>query len=157
MTVETNLSDIFSYSPEDGSLYRAVGQQNRLISCKDRDGYIVVKVGKKNYFAHRLCWYLAYGTWPTKQIDHVNGVRDDNRLCNLREATPSQNAHNQRNVSKRNKYSKYLGVSRSHSGKWRANIVLDRRYIYLGTFETEEKAHSVYVQAKRKLHSYCTL
>lgn len=57
-------------------------------------GYRVVNIDRKPAKAHHIVFALTHGRWPEGQIDHINGNRDDNRPCNLREATPSQNAMN---------------------------------------------------------------
>src|SRR5882672_1593552 len=58
------------------------------------DGYIVVGWNFEIYKAHRLIWMMVHGRSPLNQIDHRDGDRANNRLCNLREATPSQNVAN---------------------------------------------------------------
>ena len=50
------------------------------------NGYINITINRKPYYAHRLAWFYTTGQWPTHHIDHINGVRDDNRIENLREA-----------------------------------------------------------------------
>jgi hypothetical protein len=118
-------------------------------------GYVKIKLFGKIYFAHRLAWLYVNGVWPDDQIDHINCVRDDNRFCNLREATGSLNLQNQRRPNNDNS-SGYLGVARNR-GKWRARIGLNGTNINLGIFTTPEAAHEAYVSAKRELHEGCTL
>ena len=91
---------------------------------------------------HRLIWFYHYGYWP-KELDHINGVRDDNRLENLREVTRQQNCYN---TPSKGKTSKYKGVSWSKSNqKWRASCGTLGKSKYIGTFNTEEEAHQAYV------------
>ena len=90
--------------------------------------------------AHRIVWAMTYGYWPGHQIDHINGVRNDNRLCNLREATVAQNPQNQR-TSPRNA-SGYPGVSWTTDGKWEAHITVDGRRHHLGLFDTAREAYA---------------
>ena len=54
-------------------------------------GYRYIRIDGQLYAAHRLAWLYIHGRWPVDQIDHINGIRDDNRLVNLREATNGQN------------------------------------------------------------------
>ena len=54
-------------------------------------GNTLKTIFKKKFFAHRICYAMFYGKWPINQIDHINRNRSDNRICNLRDATYSQN------------------------------------------------------------------
>lgn len=67
------------------------------VGCLDKTrGYLIVGIGRQNYFAHRIIWKLVHGIDPVGDIDHINGVRTDNRLANLRIASPALNARNKR-------------------------------------------------------------
>lgn len=120
-------------------------------------GYRVIRINKIAYRAHRLAWFYIYGVWPLN-IDHINGLPSDNRLANLREATPSQNMQNQRRARSDNKTG-LLGVSRSHRshGSWDARITTGGVRSYIGCFPTPELAHAAYVEEKRKNHEFNTL
>lgn len=88
--------------------------------------------------AHRVIWALVHGEWPELQIDHINGRRHDNRIENLRQVTPAENS---KNVRRRDNTSGVLGVSRhSTSGKWVAQLAIDGKNTYLGSFDTIEEA-----------------
>ena len=105
---------------------------------------------------HRIAWVLMTGAWPLKEIDHVNGVRGDNRFKNLRVGTSAENRQNQK-LSPANT-SGFLGVSRiaraKGRSKWRAEIkVLGRRY-HLGYWPTPLLAYSAYLEAKARLHTF---
>jgi hypothetical protein len=79
------------------------------------------------------------GKWPKGVIDHIDGIKSDNRWDNLRDVTKGQNAHNSR-LNKNNK-SGHTGVSfRSDSGKWRAIIRLNGKLKNLGQYDTAEDA-----------------
>lgn len=85
-------------------------------------GYRVVRVGNTPYLVHRLSWALHYGRWPRGAIDHINCNRQDNRICNLRLASSSENNKN-RTISTRNT-SGVKGVTWSETHcKWRVRIV----------------------------------
>lgn len=117
-------------------------------------GYLKLELDSFSYQAHRLAWLYCYGEMPKNQIDHINGIKNDNRICNLREATNSQNQQNLYNAQADNK-SGFLGVSlRGDNGKYRAAITLNKKTYNLGTYATPEEAHKSYVKAKRKLHEY---
>jgi hypothetical protein len=108
---------------------------------------------RRAFLAHRVIWALMTGAWPIDQIDHINGVRDDNRWSNLRAATNAENAQNMR-ISARNT-SGFIGVSwDSNRRKWAAEITVDYRRRHLGRHRTREAAHAAYLRAKRKLHPF---
>lgn len=114
-------------------------------------GYLRGGIMGRGYMAHRVIWAMAYGRWPTHEIDHINGVKTDNRLCNLREATPFQNQCNK--GPQRNNKSGLKGVSRGpRSSAWKAFIKINRKSIYLGSFRTPEAAHQAYTEAAKRLH-----
>lgn len=97
------------------------------------------------YRAHRVAWAITHGEWPTSDIDHINGVRDDNRICNLRAVTRSQNRRNS-SMRSDNK-SGITGVALDKKfNVWRAQIHVDGKHITLGAFPTFEAA----VGARRK-------
>ena len=102
-------------------------------------GYKVSKIFAKTYYAHRIIWTLWNGYWPIAQIDHINGMRDDNRLCNLRDVTQSVNA---RNAKKRcNNTSGICGVSwHKKNQKWVVQIQARGKNIHLGYFDNIEDA-----------------
>lgn len=102
--------------------------------------YSVISILGTNFPAHRVAWAIHHGKWPTADVDHINGARGDNRICNLREAVGAINQRN-RALSKNNT-SGHVGVTKSKNGKWIAYI-LDR---VIGTFPTFEDA----VQAREK-------
>lgn len=114
--------------------------------CSPR-GYRIIALGGMHYRAHRLAWLLHYGVPPRGQIDHVNGVRDDNRIVNLREATQSQNSANMR-IRASNRCG-FKGVHRKRvNGRcWRAQITIEKRKVHLGYFDTAEAAGRAYAAA----------
>ena len=88
---------------------------------------------------HRLAWAIYYGEWPKDQIDHINGIRGDNRIANLRSVSNQENSKNRRRSS--NNTSGYMGVS-FHKGsrKWQSYICVDGKFIFLGKFADKEDA-----------------
>ena len=118
-------------------------------------GYETISVDNRRYLAHRLAWLYVYGAWPQAEIDHINCVRNDNRIANLRECTHAQNHQNKRVAIGR---VGLLGASYSaERGLWESQIKLQGRRYFLGRFPTQEEAHEAYVTAKRKLHEFGTL
>jgi len=109
--------------------------------CKDRDGYVVIGINKKVYRAHRLVWLYTYGEMPPTDIDHINRIRDDNRIENLRLATKSENAKNR--SKRKDSSNNYKGVQKSGNG-WIAIFQKDGEKCYLGYFKDEESAAKAY-------------
>lgn len=105
---------------------------------------------------HRLIWFIAYGVWPDGEIDHMNGIPDDNRLANLRDVPVATNRQNIRSATKRSAGG-LLGAHKTKYGRWQAAICVNRKQIHLGMFDTPEDAHSAYLAAKREMHAGCTI
>lgn len=123
----------------------------------DGGGYIQIRINRRAYKAHRLAWLYVHGKWPDKFIDHINGVRTDNRLSNLREVDALLNQQNQRHSQGASR-SGLLGVSwHKPTGKWRARISVNKTAIHLGSFDSAEEAHAVYLAAKREHHPGCAI
>lgn len=112
-------------------------------------GYHQGFVDYKHHLAHRIAFAVYYGQWPSDMIDHINGKRADNRIANLREATAADNQHN-RSKSKNNT-SGFKGVTRIGSG-WMAQIKINGKKHYLGTFTTPEGASVAYAAAANRMH-----
>ncbi len=98
------------------------------------NGYIAIGLDGHQFYAHRLAWFFVHGVWP-KQIDHINRDKSDNRLCNLREASFSENAVN-RDLRSDNK-SGTTGVSYDRNRqKWQVRV---KGQLY-GRFDSKKEA-----------------
>lgn len=155
------LRKLLDYSPETGEFRWRFGRRGvsaaRVTWSPDSYGYYQISVDGRTYKAHRLAWLYVHGAWPPDQIDHINGIRGDNRIVNLREATRAENQGNQRKARSDNKTG-LLGVFRAGgSSKFRAQICLRGNKLHIGYFSTAEEAHQAYLAAKRELHTFCTL
>src|SRR5260221_8009897 len=104
------LRTIIDYNPMTGMFCRKITRGNQIagseVGCMHL-GYRRISIDRKHYEAHRLAWFMTYGRWPEKQIDHINGNRSDNRIANLREANKAQN--NRNNIISKNNKSGYNG------------------------------------------------
>ena len=127
----------------------------RISTSTTAPGYVQIMVSRKLYQAHRLAWLHVHGSMPYKQIDHINGIRSDNRIANLRLVNGALNSQNQRRARKDNKTG-FLGVS-LHRSRFQACIRKDRKIFHLGYFDSAKEAHEAYVKAKRAIHEGNTL
>lgn len=154
--VET-LRTLIHYDPETGTLewkprHRELFQkQGEFLRWNGRyagtpalakitpQGYRSGKLGGVYLLAHRVCWKIQTGKDPEEILDHVNGVRSDNRFANLREATFEQNVGNR--ASNRETSSKYRGASWCSRDRFWASYCAG---VWLGRFQTEEEAALAY-------------
>jgi len=97
-------------------------------------GYIGIRIEGKRYYAHRLAWMFVYGQMPDGRLDHINRKPSDNRICNLRQATQSENRQNA-SLDSRNKTGR-TGVSIWKRGGFRSEIGIDGRKFHLGIYPT---------------------
>ena len=132
----------------EGKLYWKSGkggvQEGSRAGCLSSSGYRLLRLNKKIYKEHRIIYYLYYGEWPSDiQIDHINGIRDDNRPTNLRLVSNGQNG---RSFNKpRGGTSRFRGVCwNKNKGKWVAQITHNRVHKGLGYFTSEEEAALAY-------------
>ena len=148
---------LFTYDRETGILYWRIRVNNNtrrdyVVGSSKRvtDGYRQVKVKGKIYMMHRVIMVLCFGHIPENaEIDHINHVRDDNRLANLRFVTRTDNRRNQ-SISSKNT-SGVTGVSFLKARKkYVAQIKVDRKPIFLGYFDTLEGAAEARRQADKE-------
>ena len=139
---------LLDYDPHTGVIRwkEATGRGGRATAGSaagtiNSEGYVVVRIRGRDYRAHQLAFFLMKGRWPTAQVDHVNGVRSDNRMVNLREATHEQNAAN--SAKRRDSRAPFKGI-RAQRGKWVARIKDGGREYHIGTYETAEEASAAY-------------
>jgi hypothetical protein len=117
-----------------------------------KDGYIHIKTDGRSYLAHRLAWLYVYGNWPTGQIDHIDGMRHNNRLANLRDVSQSVNLHNQKKARVDSK-SGHLGVYWNNSDrKWMAQITSNGSQRCLGYFSDITDAIAARLAAEAIYH-----
>ena len=92
------LEACIKYDPLSGDLtWKTSGRGVKIgkrLGSPDGRGYVQLMFNRKKLMAHRLAWFLHYGKWPKAQIDHINGIRDDNRIENLRDVTQTENMRN---------------------------------------------------------------
>lgn len=104
-------------------------------------GYREIQYKNQRWLEHRLAWYLTYGNLPIKHIDHINGIKDDNRIENLRDVSSSVNLRNQRKIRGYHKC----------NGRWRAQYSLGNKVYHIGMYDTEEAARQAYEETVNAL------
>ena len=124
-------------------------RKNKEAFTADNKGYRIGKILNKKFQAHRIAWAIHHGAWPYDQIDHINGVKDDNRIENLRVVTSVENARNAA-ISKNNT-SGVMGVRwYEDKSKWRAVIQCNGKSIHLGYFTSKDDAIAARADAEVK-------
>lgn len=148
------VAELLDYSPDSGEFVwrpvRARAHRKGVINTTNVYGYIVIQIDKRIYKAHRLAWLYCTGSMPIGVIDHINGVKTDNRICNLRDTSSVLNSHNRRNPNI-NSTTGFLGVYQSR-GAFVAAIKINGRNKHIGSFKTAIEAHEAYMIAKQYLH-----
>lgn len=164
-----DLKEQIHYDPFSGHFFwlphthafKMAKTQNRLINglalmrTKGNHGYFYTRVGGKSFLLHRLAWLIMNGSFPQKwkQIDHANGDPTDNRFCNLRLATRSQNQMNRGPDRTRSNRGKYKGVWwHKRRSLWRVAIRANGKVTHLGFFKTQEEAARAYDAMAKEHH-----
>lgn len=148
------LREVLEYQPDTGMFFWKKAPSGRLpnqkAGGKDREGYIRIRIDNVKYAAHRLAWMYVHGDFPKNFIDHINGIKSDNRICNIRDVTRSENMQN---INRPQGKNAYLGVHlRKKNSKYQAKIGINGKQINLGDFSTAEEARNAYLDAKKIYH-----
>lgn len=155
LTVE-RLRELLDYDPETGVFTWRCRRANRpfegrIAGSTHKRGYVVLKIEGKSVLAHRAAWAHYYGAWPEHDLDHQDTDKTNQRISNLRPATDIENGYNRR--TKKDNTSGYKGVSvHTQTGRWQARIVVNKKRMWLGFFDTAEEAHAAYVRAAQMYH-----
>lgn len=147
-----NIWNYLSYNPDSGEFHwlrkRGSCSTGDMAGTKNSHGYLQIQFSGVLYSAHRLAWYWKFGSWPEKSIDHINRVKTDNRINNLRLATHAENCQNVA-ATKRSK-SGVRGVDfHIKTGKWRATIRVFGRQVHLGLFVDMDCAIAARLRAEQ--------
>ena len=151
MLTQERVRALLDYDSESGQMFYKKGAgrgrpTNKPAGWRSSQGYKMVLIDGKNYRMHRVIWLYVYGYLP-EQIDHVNHVRHDNRLCNLRAATNATNHMNR--PMQANNTSGVVGVYWfKRDKKWDAQIKINGKNVYIGRFANKEDAVAARKQAE---------
>ena len=156
---QDKVQELFEY--RDGALFTkgrtvdSLGRDKSYLNgkpagCLDSNGYLQTKIDGKLYLNHRLIFLMFHGYLP-KVLDHINSVRTDNHIENLRPATISQNNHNA--VCRKDNTSGYKNVSwHKRINAWMVRVDANRQTKYVGYFKDLELAGLVAQEARDKFH-----
>ena len=150
------MSSLFEYNPETGFFFRKIGvgsyRKDWTQGTRQSNGYRFFIVKGRKYLAHRLAFLLTHGRYPSGVIDHVNGIRSDNRIVNLRDVTQGENTKNSHiRLERKRKFSGYTYDAKQK--KWKAEARIKGKRYSLGRFKTELEAHEAYVSFMKKHES----
>lgn len=156
MLEQVELWRLLDYNPDTGVFTARVRRGKRrageIEGCLTPDGYVQITINGRHALAHRLAFVWMTGACP-HEVDHINGVRDDNRWANLREASRAHNMQNLGAAKRSNRTSGLLGCHLiKHTGRFAAQITVNKKVRHLGSFDTAEQAHAAYLKAKHELH-----
>lgn len=139
------LKSLVRYDPATGYFYRPLRHGEKRAGSVAH-GYRYIYIDGKRYAEHALAWLYVYGEWPT-ELDHINRVKGDNRIANLRIASRAQNAANI--ASRRSNIPKGVGWHAA-ARKWRAYITVNGKFYHLGCFIDMDAAKTAYEDAARR-------
>ena len=163
------IAECFDYNPETGVVtwkdrprahfscddyWKAFNARHsgRVAGCKDSNSdYRVIKMFGRHHFEHRVVWVLLTGAWPTKMVDHRNGVPGDNRAINLREASLCENARNAKKSCRNTSGVKGVSWDR-RKGKWRARLRVGKKPVLDKRVNDLAEAERIIKKAREELH-----
>lgn len=156
---QARLQEVLSYEPSSGVFTWKLCLSNKapvgsVAGALNGDGAIRVTVDGHRYLAHRLAWKYVFGVDPRTEIDHINRVRTDNRIENLREATHTQNLFN---AGKRRRPGCDMTLPKGCSWdrkakRYEAYVTISNKKRHLGYFISAEEAGEAYNRAASALH-----
>lgn len=148
------LQSLLAYDPQTGIITwgknppRSV-KSGGIAGSPTNTGYIRVTVYGRDYQAHRIAWAMHYGEWPKNVLDHINGIRSDNRISNLRLSSDRDNQCNQ--IKHRN--GGLVGATKvvGCKNRWKAKIKINGVCVHIGSYSSEKEASTAYLERKRLL------
>jgi hypothetical protein len=138
------LTELLEYKPDTGEFFwkvsRSTVKAGKKAGVLDKStGYTRITINRKHYQAHRLAWLYVHQEFPDGMLDHVNRVRHDNRIDNLRKACWILN--NRNSTTRFDNKSGVRGVTwHKKARKFETYIKLEGKKRYLGLFDNLELA-----------------
>jgi len=148
---------IYDYDPQTGFLTHRRGRgrakRNSRAGTVKKNGYRTIRVRGRWFSSGRVAWLHYYGEWPRHQIDHINHVRDDDRIANLRDVPGAVNMHNL-GALRSNSTTGVVGVSfNKRQRKYVASVYVGGRCIFLGQFSSLPEAAEARAKGKAQYHA----
>lgn len=151
---QSDIKDVLSYDEATGVFvwkkWKHGRQKSLIAGTTNAEGYRIICVNRHVYKAHRLAWLYMTGEWPKYEIDHINGIKNDNRFINLRDVSRTANIRNQHKPHTGSKIG-VLGVT-SGRNKFRASITVKGKTIFLGNYDSVVEAKNAYENGKKIHH-----
>lgn len=138
MLTQETLKSLLHYNQASGVFTWKISTSDRIkvgdiAGCLTK-GYVVIRIDKKLYRSHRLAYLYIIGEMPAHEIDHINGIKNDNRWVNLRGVTSQENRRN--TPLPKDNASGAMGVYWDASRqKWLAHIGISGKRVYLGRYD----------------------
>lgn len=149
------INERLAYDPNTGALTWLVSPANNapigsVAGAQLKTGYRKITINDHQMLAHHVAWWLHYGEWPEMQVDHVNGIRTDNRIANLRLATQAQQNFNTLPSCKNTSGIKGVALC-SKTKMWRAYITVKRKQLFLGNYRNKQDAIAARLAAEGRI------
>lgn len=155
MLTFSRLINTLHYDPDLGKFRRR--DTGKITGTPMETEYEIISIDGRRYLAHRLAFFYVNGRWPKEEIDHINGIRGDNRIYNLREASRKENARNRKR--RHDSACKYKGTCFNKKiRKYHASIMIGGKQRHLGVFVDEVDAAKAYDAAAKKAYGeFCKI
>jgi len=151
---QEQLKSFLQYEAETGKIYwkktvNSRGLKGTEAGSITKQGRRRIQISGHRILSHRVAWFLWYGEWPISELDHINGNPLDNRIQNLREVTRRENEQNR----PEHRAGKLPGYKRSRSKRnpYEAQVRINGKHYYLGSYKTEKEASEAYFNKIREL------
>lgn len=151
----SDADNALSYDADNG-LFKWKIKPSRAVNAGDEAGWVCrihgyrkIRLKGRDWHANKIAILLTTGKWPSSEVDHINGIRSDDRLVNLRVASHSENIQNSKTRSDNVSGLKGANLDK-RSGRYKATITVNGKRIHLGTFGSAMAAHMAYCEAAQQ-------
>lgn len=155
MVTADRVRQVLHYNPDTGVFTWKETLSRRAVKGKvagvvANNGYIHIGVDEGVYLAHRLAWLYVYGVWPTKEVDHINQRKTDNRISNLREVTRAENMQNRSKVRADNSTGATGVYWCKQRDRWLVKVSINGKTVQVGRYKDFDEAVSARKEAVKQ-------